>query len=72
MKFVSGEAQTSTKKGYSLLRGEDYLDIEADPVQYRDSEDFLGEGADRAEQVEPAEQARAAEDGGKVQDMAKI
>lgn len=68
-------------KGYSLLRGEDYLDIEADPIQYRDSEDFLGEGAERAEQPEQPEQperpeqseqpqqAAAAEDNGKGKDM---
>ncbi|KAJ4991789.1 hypothetical protein SVAN01_02639 [Stagonosporopsis vannaccii] len=65
-KFVPGATQTTTKKGYSLLRGEDYLDVEADPVQYRDSEDFLGEGAERAEQPE---QARAAEEGNKSNDM---
>ncbi|KZM20311.1 uncharacterized protein EKO05_0006980 [Ascochyta rabiei] len=55
-KFISGTTETTTKKGYSLLRGEDYLDVEADHVQYRDSEDFLGEGADRAEQGDQAEQ----------------
>jgi len=65
-KFIPQTAEPTTKKGYSLLRGEDYLDIEADPVQYRDSEDFLGEGAERAEQPE---QARAADKGGKDKDM---
>jgi hypothetical protein len=64
-KFVSGGAAPMTKKGYSLLRGEEYLDVEADPIQYRDSEDFLGEGAERAEQPQ---QAAAAEDSGKNND----
>ena len=68
-KFISGTTQTTTKKGYSLLRGEDYLDVEADPVQYRDSEDFLGEGAERAEQPE---QAKATEDSGKSKDMVEV
>ncbi|KAF2621685.1 hypothetical protein BU25DRAFT_443636 [Macroventuria anomochaeta] len=67
--FTSGTTQTTTKKGYSLLRGEDYLDVEADPVQYRDSEDFLGEGAERAEQPE---QAKAAEDSGKGKNMVEV
>ncbi|KAJ4376547.1 hypothetical protein N0V86_006660 [Didymella sp. IMI 355093] len=31
-KFVSGGAAPMTKKGYSLLRGEEYLDVEADPT----------------------------------------
>ncbi len=67
-KFLPATTQTTTKKGYSLLRGEDYLDVEADPIQYRDSEDFLGEGAERAEQPE---QPRATEDSsGKGKDMA--
>src|SRR5690242_3598925 len=65
-KFISGVAPPMTKKGYSLLRGEEYLDVEADPIQYRDSEDFLGEGAERAER---AEQAAAAEDSGKSKDI---
>lgn len=65
-KFISSGTQPTTKKGYSLLRGEEYLDVEADPVQYRDSEDFLGEGAERAEQPE---QAQAAEDSGKSKDI---
>lgn len=68
-KFMSGAAPPMTKKGYSLLRGEEYLDVEADPIQYRDSEDFLGEGAERAEQPEQPEQAAAAEDNGKSADM---
>ena len=63
---MSGAVPPMTKKGYSLLRGEEYLDIEADPIQYRDSEEFLGEGAERAEQPE---QAAAAEDSGKSNDM---
>lgn len=57
------------KQGYSLLRGEEYLDVEADPIQYRDSEDFLGEGAERAEQSAQPEQAAAAEDSGKSKDI---
>ncbi|KAF3050078.1 hypothetical protein E8E11_010083 [Didymella keratinophila] len=65
-KFMSGAAPPMTKKGYSLLRGEEYLDVEADPIQYRDSEDFLGEGAERAEQPE---QAATAEDSGKSGDI---
>ena len=59
------------KKGYSLLRGEEYLDVEADPILYRDSEDFLGEGADRADRAEQSqqpEQAKAAEDSSKSKD----
>ncbi|KAH6644626.1 hypothetical protein C7974DRAFT_408293 [Boeremia exigua] len=63
-KFVPHTTET-TSKGYSLLRGEDYLDVEADPIQYRDSEDFLGEGAERAEQPE----AGAVEESGKGKDM---
>ncbi|KAJ4352596.1 hypothetical protein N0V95_004101 [Ascochyta clinopodiicola] len=55
-KFISGTTETTTKKGYSLLRGEDYLDVEADHIQYRDSEDFLGEGTDRAKHDDQAEQ----------------
>ncbi|CAO2648685.1 Nn.00g079520.m01.CDS01 [Neocucurbitaria sp. VM-36] len=54
-KFVSGTTETTTNKGYSLLRGVDYLDVEADPIQYRDSEDFLGEGAEQADQDEHPE-----------------
>lgn len=72
VKFISGAAPPMTKKDYSLLRGEEYLDVEADPIQYRDSEDFLGEGAERAEraeQPERAEQAAAAEDSGKSKDI---
>ena len=65
-KFMSGAAPPMTKKGYSLLRGEEYLDVEADPIQYRDSEDFLGEGSERAQQPE---QAAAAEESGKSNDM---
>lgn len=53
--FVTGTTQTTTKKGYNLLRGEDYLDVEADPVAYRDSEDFLREGAEQAEQAKQPE-----------------
>ncbi|KAF1922488.1 uncharacterized protein M421DRAFT_78121 [Didymella exigua CBS 183.55] len=63
--FISDDAPPMTKKGYSLLRGEEYLDIEADPIQYRDSEDFLGEGAERAEQPE---QGTAAKDNSKIKD----
>ncbi|KAF9695460.1 hypothetical protein EKO04_006466 [Ascochyta lentis] len=70
-KFISGTNQTTTKKGYSLLRGEDYLDVEADHVQYRDSEDFLGEGAEPAEQAEQAEQATQL-DSGKGKDMVEV
>ncbi|KAF2828172.1 hypothetical protein CC86DRAFT_369299 [Ophiobolus disseminans] len=55
-KFIPATTETVTKKGYSLLRGEEYLDIEADPIQYRDSEDFLGEGAARAEQAQQPEE----------------
>lgn len=58
-----------TSKGYSLLRGEDYLDVEADPIHYRDSDDFLGEGAERAERSVQPEQARAAEESDKGKDM---
>lgn len=65
-KFMSGAAPPMTKQGYSLLRGEEYLDVEADPIQYRDSEDFLGEGAERAEQ---AEQAAVDEDNGMNKDI---
>ncbi|KAJ4315078.1 hypothetical protein N0V94_006132 [Neodidymelliopsis sp. IMI 364377] len=63
-KFLASASttQTTTKKGYSLLRGEDYLDIEADPIQYRDSEDFLGEGAEHAEYARLPEQANEPED----------
>ncbi|KAJ8115737.1 hypothetical protein OPT61_g2677 [Boeremia exigua] len=68
--FIPATAQTTTNKGYSLIRGEDYLDVEADPIQYRDSEDFLGEGAERAERAEQPEQAKAAEeDNQKSKDM---
>lgn len=63
---MSSAVPPTTKKGYSLLRGEEYLDVEADPIQYRDSEDFLGEGAGRAEQPQ---QAAAAEDSGKSKDV---
>lgn len=65
-KFLSGAAPPVSKKGYSLLRGEEYLDVEADPIQYRDSEDFLGEGSERAEQPE---QAAAAKDSGENKDI---
>lgn len=68
-KFISGGAPPMTKKGYSLLRGEEYLDVEADPIQYRDSEDFLGEGSERAEQSEQPEQAVAAEESGKSKEL---
>lgn len=68
-KFVSGTSTTTTKKGYSLLRGEEYLDVEADPILYRDSEDFLGEGAERAEQPQ---QAKQPEDGGESKDMMDV
>lgn len=70
--FTTGSAPAMTSKGYSLLRGEDYLDVEAGPMEYRDSEDFLGEGAERAEtaeHVEQPEQARAAEESDKGKDM---
>ncbi|OSS48773.1 hypothetical protein B5807_06913 [Epicoccum nigrum] len=73
--FITGASQVTTSKGYSLLRGEDYLDVEADPIQYRDSEDFLGEGAERAEraeQTEQPEQARAAEDNSKGKEMIEV
>jgi hypothetical protein len=68
-KFVAGTNETMPKTGYSLLRGEDYLDVEADPIQYRDSEDFLGEGADRAEQ---AEQVKQPDEGDKSKDMMEV
>lgn len=70
-KFIPDKVQAKTKKGYSLLRGEDYLDVEADPIQYRDSEDFLGEGAESAEQPEQPKQAKAAE-GDKGKDMIEV
>jgi hypothetical protein len=54
-KFASGTTET-TKKGYSLLHGDDYLDIETDPIQYRDSEDFTGEEVERAEQADQAKE----------------
>jgi hypothetical protein len=62
-KFIAGTTETTSKKNYSLLNGEDYLDIETDPIQYRDSEDFLGEGAEQTEQV------KQSEEGGKSKDM---
>lgn len=77
-KFPAGTSQVVTSKGYSLLRGEDYLDVEADPIQYRDSEDFLGEGAERAErgestfQTEQPEQAKAAENGVEGKEMLDV
>lgn len=58
--------ETTTKKGYSLLRGEDYLDIEADPIQYRDSDDFSG--AD----IESADKAKQSADGVKNKDMKEV
>ncbi|KAF2995253.1 hypothetical protein E8E13_003467 [Curvularia kusanoi] len=77
-KFTTGTSQVVTSKGYSLLRGEDYLDVEADPIQYRDSEDFLGEGAERAERgestfhTEQPEQAKAAENSGERKEMMDV
>lgn len=71
-KLTSSTTKTAAKKGYSLLRGEDYLDIEADPIQYRDSDDFLGEGAERAEQAEQAKDAKQPEEGGKSKDMVEV
>jgi hypothetical protein len=66
-KFLASASttQTTTKKGYSLLRGEDYLDVEADPIQYRDSDDFLGEGAEHAEHAKQPEQTNEPEDSNK-------
>lgn len=52
--------ETTTKRGYSLLRGEE--DVEADPIQYRDSEDFLGTGAERAKQAQQPEEAGKGKD----------
>lgn len=60
-KFVPSKVDTTTKKGYSLLRGEDYLDVEAGLIQYRDSEDFLSERAERAEQAAQADQPKQAD-----------
>lgn len=71
-KFITGTSPITNSKGYSLLRGEEYLDVEADPIQYRDSEDFLGEGAERAEQTDQPEQARAAEDNSKGKEMIEV
>lgn len=76
--IISRAPETTTKKGYSLLRGEDYLDVEAGPIEYRDSEDFLGEGAERAEQAaepeqsEQSEQTKQLEDGGKSRDILDV
>jgi hypothetical protein len=73
--LITGTSEITNSKGYSLLRGEEYLDVEADPIQYRDSEDFLGGGAERAEraeQTEQPEQARAAEDNNKGKEMMEV
>jgi hypothetical protein len=56
-KIASSTTKTTTKKGYSLLRGEDYLEPEADHVEYRDSEDFLGGGAGQAKQADALEES---------------
>jgi hypothetical protein len=53
-KFITGTPQTKAKNGYSILRGEDYLeeDTDADAVGYtdaRESEDLLSGVAEQAE-----------------------
>lgn len=60
------------EKGYSLLRGENYLDVEADAIQYRDSEDFLGESAGSAGSAEVAEQSKQTEGSSKGKDVAMV
>jgi hypothetical protein len=67
-KFIPGTTETTTKQGYSLLRGDEYLDVQADPIQYRDSEDFLGKDAERAEQAEQAEETKQTEESSKGKD----